>query len=64
MARGPQTGREGFVAGVLVLGLFGLLVLFVYLCLLPTFNHSLSRAEFLTKVYLAAMRMCLEDLQS
>lgn len=52
------------MAGVLVLGLFGFFVLFVYLFLLPTFNHSLPRAEFLTKVYLAAMRMCLEDLQS
>lgn len=46
---GLQTGREGFVAGVLVLGLFGFLVLFVYLFLLPTFNHSLPWAEFLTK---------------
>lgn len=52
------------MAGVLVLGLFGFFVLFVYLFLLPTFNHSLPRAEFLTKAYLAAMRMCLEDLQS
>lgn len=37
------------MAGVLVWGLFGFLVLFVYLFLLPTFNHSLLRAEFLTK---------------